>query len=186
MKTSTEILNGSRVGTHRGLSADSLWDDILVAMEEYARQFNILYPPADNFVNNICSSYRHDFGSYTGSEREKIKLDCKEWMRAIHNNRMFYEIESTEEKMSEEVNVNNKKLHQSLFDSKEFTHKKLMDNLNELMIRIKVHLFELNDLKTSDIISPNNFPKPTVRELDNMLFQLLNILKQDTTTIIKR
>ena len=40
----------------------------------------------DNFINNVCLSYKHDYGLLSLEEKEKIKFECKEWLRAILNN----------------------------------------------------------------------------------------------------
>lgn len=38
------------------------------------------------FVNNVCLSYRHDFGLMPEDGRNKLLFECREWMRAITNN----------------------------------------------------------------------------------------------------
>ena len=38
------------------------------------------------FIDNVCLSYRHDFGLMTDKEKDKLIFECKEWMRAIKNN----------------------------------------------------------------------------------------------------
>lgn len=38
------------------------------------------------FLNNICLSYRHDFGLLSPEERDSLLFDAKEWLRAILNN----------------------------------------------------------------------------------------------------
>lgn len=39
----------------------------------------------ENFIENVCLSYRHDFGLMTDLQREQLIFECKEWMRAIEN-----------------------------------------------------------------------------------------------------
>lgn len=41
---------------------------------------------SDLFISNVCSSYRHDFGLMTEDDQQKLRFECKEWMRAIQNN----------------------------------------------------------------------------------------------------
>lgn len=38
------------------------------------------------FITNVCLSYRHDYGLLSNNERNIIRFECKEWMRAIMNN----------------------------------------------------------------------------------------------------
>lgn len=37
-------------------------------------------------INNICASYRHDFGLMPKIEQDRLRFQCKEWMRALLNN----------------------------------------------------------------------------------------------------
>jgi hypothetical protein len=71
-------------------------------------------------------------------------------------------------------------------EPKIYKHQQLIDEYNEMMIRIKVHLFELNNLKTSDKISPLNFPKPTVQELDELMNKIITVLSKDNKPMILR
>ena len=41
------------------------------------------------FIDNVCLSCRHDFGLMDETEREKLRFECKEWMRAIKNNEKY-------------------------------------------------------------------------------------------------
>ena len=43
----------------------------------------------ENFIENVCLSYRHDFGLMTDLQREQLIFECKEWMRAIENNYQY-------------------------------------------------------------------------------------------------
>lgn len=45
---------------------------------------------SDKFINNVCISYRHDFGLMTKEEQEIVRFECKEWMRAIINNYEYF------------------------------------------------------------------------------------------------
>jgi len=67
----------------------------------------------------------------------------------------------------------------------EFKHKNLMRDYNELMMRIKAYLFEFNNGKTSDVISPYDFPKPTVEEIDLIQNQVFSILQESRTSLKK-
>lgn len=40
----------------------------------------------DKLIANICLSYRHDFGLLSMVEQNKIKYNCRLWLRAIKNN----------------------------------------------------------------------------------------------------
>ena len=40
----------------------------------------------ESFIGNVCLSYRHDFGLMNDEDKEKLKFQCKEWMRSIINN----------------------------------------------------------------------------------------------------
>lgn len=40
----------------------------------------------EDFITNLCLSYRHDYGLLGANERNLIRLECKEWLRAIINN----------------------------------------------------------------------------------------------------
>jgi len=38
----------------------------------------------DRIINSACLSYRHDFGLMNKKEQDKLRDECKEWMRAIN------------------------------------------------------------------------------------------------------
>jgi hypothetical protein len=40
----------------------------------------------EDFITNLCLSYRHDYGLLGANERNLIRFECKEWLRAIINN----------------------------------------------------------------------------------------------------
>lgn len=79
-----------------------------------------------------------------------------------------------------------KTMSRQRFEPKIYHNQVLMDDFNKMMIRIKAHLFHFNDMKTSDIISPNDFPKPTVQELDEITNKIFGVLKADNGPMIKR
>ena len=63
------------------------------ALEEMEAQRQLFYLDAiisrfnsDIFINNVCLSYRHDFGLMVEQEKQRLRFECKEWMRAISNN----------------------------------------------------------------------------------------------------
>lgn len=66
-----------------------------------------------------------------------------------------------------------------------YKHQNLMNEFNEAMIRIKLHLFELNDLKTSDKIKPDDFPKPTNDELNLLTHKIMMVLRADSMPMKK-
>lgn len=41
------------------------------------------------FIDNVCLSYRHDFGLLSEQDKDKVRFECKEWMRAIKNNEPY-------------------------------------------------------------------------------------------------
>ena len=47
------------------------------------------YCVSDEFIDNVCLSYRHDFGLLSEDEQNKVRFECKEWMRAIKNNEPY-------------------------------------------------------------------------------------------------
>jgi len=38
------------------------------------------------FIDNVCLSYRHDFGLLAEQDKQRIRFECREWMRGISNN----------------------------------------------------------------------------------------------------
>ena len=57
-------------------------------LEKEVKRFNTMRHDSA-FVNNVCLSYRHDFGLVAPKERKLIEFECLEWMRAILNNIEF-------------------------------------------------------------------------------------------------
>lgn len=55
------------------------------------------------------------------------------------------------------------------FELMDYANNGLMDELNEFMVCCKVHLFGL----------PIKKPKPTVEEIDSLMFRLMTELKKD-------
>lgn len=47
---------------------------------------SIVLPSDAKFIDNVCFSYRHDFGLLSDSIKKEIRLECAEWIRAIQNN----------------------------------------------------------------------------------------------------
>lgn len=41
---------------------------------------------SDKFIQNVCLSYRHDFGLIAEQDKQRLIFECKEWLRAISNN----------------------------------------------------------------------------------------------------
>lgn len=60
-----------------------------------------------------------------------------------------------------------------------------MDDTNEMFIRIKAHLFILNNPNQSVNLNVSRFPKPTVEELDRLMLELFAVLRKDTEPMIK-
>ena len=42
--------------------------------------------PNDKLIENMCLSYKHDFGLLDEDEKNKLRFQCKEWLRAYENN----------------------------------------------------------------------------------------------------
>lgn len=42
-------------------------------------------------IDNICLSYRHDFGLLSDKEKENVRFQCQEWIRALRNNYNYFE-----------------------------------------------------------------------------------------------
>ena len=57
-----------------------------------------------------------------------------------------------------------------------FKHQKLMNEYNEMMIRIKLHLF---------IVPGNVTPIPTNKELDDITDKIMKVLQEDSEPMIK-
>jgi hypothetical protein len=51
------------------------------SFEAAKKRFN-----SNSFIDNVCLSYRHDFGLLSEEDKEIVRSDCKEWMRSIVNN----------------------------------------------------------------------------------------------------
>jgi hypothetical protein len=45
---------------------------------------------SDTFIDNVCLSYRHDFGLMSEQDRQRLRFECREWMRAISNNWEYF------------------------------------------------------------------------------------------------
>lgn len=41
----------------------------------------------NKLIENMCMSYRHDFGLMKEEEKNSLRFECKEWLRAYENNR---------------------------------------------------------------------------------------------------
>lgn len=41
------------------------------------------------FIDNVCLSYNHSFGLMSEEDKQKVRFECKEWMRAIKNNEPY-------------------------------------------------------------------------------------------------
>ena len=39
----------------------------------------------EKFITNVCLSYRHDYGLMLEKDKNKLRFECSEWMRAIKN-----------------------------------------------------------------------------------------------------
>lgn len=76
-----------------------------------------------------------------------------------------------EEKLMENMEVYRTKPH----ELREYEHQDLMNDLNDMMIRIKRHLFGIE----GDTVKPEN------QELDDLTNRLMAVLKEDSRPLIK-
>lgn len=53
---------------------------------------------SDIFIDNVCLSYRHDFGLMAEKNRQMLRFECKEWMRSIVNNWDYFKGDKTKDK----------------------------------------------------------------------------------------
>jgi len=44
----------------------------------------------ENFIENVCYSYRHDFGLLSEEDKKSIRNEFKNWKNAIINNYKYY------------------------------------------------------------------------------------------------
>lgn len=65
-------------------------------------------------------------------------------------------------------------MRKPVFKAKEFKNQELMNDFNDMMIRIKRHLFGI----------PGDTVKPENEELDNLTNRVMEILKKDTKPTI--
>ena len=72
-----------------------------------------------------------------------------------------------------------------LIEPKIYHNQQLINEVNEMFTRIKCHLFELNDLKTSDQPIGKRYPKPSVKELDDVMSRVIFELQKDNEPMIK-
>lgn len=62
--------------------------EILLAnsKKKHDRFFTLEEITSDLIVSNLCLSYRHDYGLMSKEEQQKLRFECKEWLRALVNN----------------------------------------------------------------------------------------------------
>jgi hypothetical protein len=64
------------------------------------------------------------------------------------------------------------------FELKRYKHQKLMNELNDMMIRIKVHLFLES---TADKMAHS---KPKMKEIDELTNKIMKVLQKDNEPLI--
>jgi len=74
-------------------------------------------------------------------------------------------------------------LRRARHELKEYKHQQLMNDYNLLMMKIKVHL-HLQD-QSEHKIDLNRFPRPTMKEIDQLMNEVFNILREDSKSIRK-
>lgn len=45
---------------------------------------------SETFINNVCFGFRHDFGLMSESDKERLRFECKQWIRSINNNLDYF------------------------------------------------------------------------------------------------
>jgi hypothetical protein len=89
-------------------------------------------------------------------------------------------------KVKQELEYNKnwiKNMRRPCLPPRNYKNELLMSELNEMMIRIKAHLFLVNDPDYKDKI--NLWPKPTISELDMLNNKLMQALKRDSESFVK-
>jgi hypothetical protein len=56
------------------------WEWVKNAVSNSALQNN------NKLIENMCISYRHDFGLMKEEQKNELRFQCKEWLRAYENN----------------------------------------------------------------------------------------------------
>ena len=56
----------------------------------FGKMMQLVELNSDTFIDNVCLSYRHDFGLMAEQDRQRLRFECKEWMRAISNNWEYF------------------------------------------------------------------------------------------------
>lgn len=97
MKTPLEVLH--KYFHH--FKSERTRDLVVKAMEDYAKIYHdsevkkLNIPVVSNsalynnskLIDNMCISYRHDFGLMKKEQQDRLRFECKEWLRAYENNR---------------------------------------------------------------------------------------------------
>jgi hypothetical protein len=68
-------------------------------------------------------------------------------------------------------------------EPKIYKHQKLMDEYNEMMIRIKVHFLSHDKIFNPDKV--DRYKMPTVEELDQLMNSVMGVLRKDNESCIK-
>lgn len=68
--------------------ADKLNETQLDSLVPVVNRFN-----SKTFIDNVCLSYRHDFGLMGEQDKELLRFECIQWMRAISNNWQYFKKE---------------------------------------------------------------------------------------------
>jgi hypothetical protein len=83
--------------------------------------------------------------------------------------------------------IDNTKMSHRPQELKTYKHQKLMNEFNDMMIKIKKYLFVINERKMmgGSILKPINISKPTVEELDSLTNKIMTVLQEDKESQIK-
>ncbi len=61
-----------------------------------------------------------------------------------------------------------------------YAHQQLMDEYNDLQIRIKIYLLDIDDEKLR-----RQYPKPSGEELDEMMMRIIRVLREESKPMIR-
>lgn len=67
-------------------AVDKCFENILKGKLYNILMNDFLEIPSDiNFINEVCMSYRHDFGLLSEKEKELVRFECLRWIQLINS-----------------------------------------------------------------------------------------------------
>ena len=83
LSAAIQIILGSE-GIHTSkLEEDLVYGIKALSICEVSKSF--LYKD-EKLIENMCFSFRHDFGLMDSQKQNELRIECKEWLRALENN----------------------------------------------------------------------------------------------------